>query len=65
MAVTQQDLDSLQRALVSGELRVSFQGRTVEYRSVAEIQRALAAARRELEAGRRPRDVRAYTRKGF
>ena len=68
MAITQTDIDNLQQALVSGELRVSFQGRTVEYRSIAEIQTALAAAQSEVAAAAgtaRVRDLRMYTRKGF
>lgn len=40
MAFTQTDLDNINAAIASGELRASVNGRTVEYRSVAELERA-------------------------
>lgn len=40
---TTDDLAALQRALASGELRVSFaDGRSVEYRSIKEIKEAMS-----------------------
>jgi len=52
----------------SGVARVSYDGKTVEYRSVAEIDRALEALEREIAAaeGRRiVRQVRVTTNKGL
>ena len=52
----------------SGVARVSYDGKTVEYRSVAEIDRAIEALDRELAAaeGRRlVRHVRVTTTKGL
>ena len=52
----------------SGVARVSYDGKTVEYRSVAEIDRAIEALDREIAAaeGRRlVRHVRVTTTKGL
>jgi len=52
----------------SGVARVSYDGKTVEYRSLAEIDRALEALEREIAAaeGRRiVRQVRVTTAKGL
>ena len=52
----------------SGVARVSYDGQTVEYRSVAEIDRAIEALDREIAAaeGRRlVRHVRVTTTKGL
>ena len=52
----------------SGVARVSYDGKTVEYRSVAEIDRAIEALDREIAAaeGRRlVRHVRITTTKGL
>jgi hypothetical protein len=48
MAYTQSDLDALQAALAKGEKRVSFGDKTVEYRSVEELQAAIRQVKREL-----------------
>lgn len=53
MAISQADIDALERALVTGELRVRKGSREVTYRSVDEIEKALARSRRLL-AGRHP-----------
>jgi hypothetical protein len=48
--------------------RVSYDGRTVEYRGTAEIGRAIAELERELQAlqGKAPaRQIRVYTLKGL
>ena len=46
---------ALADAYATGTLRVTFEGRTVEYRSLAEIERALAAGyAAENVAARRP-----------
>jgi hypothetical protein len=45
----QAGIAALQAALASGELRVSYAGRTIEYRSVAELSRAIDLLRAELD----------------
>jgi hypothetical protein len=52
----------------SAVARVSYDGRTVEYRDTAEIARAIAGLERELQAaqGASPvRHIRVYTSKGL
>ena len=63
---TRRDALSTQRS--SGVARVSYDGKTVEYRSVAEIDRAIEALDREIAAAEgRPivRQVRVTTTKGL
>lgn len=60
------DVLSAQRS--SGVARVSYDGKTVEYRSLAEIDRAIEALEREIAAaeGRRiVRQLRVTTNKGL
>jgi hypothetical protein len=60
--------DALSAQRASGIARVSYDGKTVEYRSVAEIDRALEALDRDIAAaeGRRiVRQVRVTTQKGL
>ena len=60
--------DALSAQRSSGVARVSYDGKTVEYRSVAEIDRAVEALDREIAAaeGRRiVRHVRVTTTKGL
>ncbi|WP_084864171.1 phage head-tail joining protein [Salibaculum halophilum] len=60
--------DALSAQPSSGVARVSYDGKTVEYRSVAEIDRALEALDREIAAaeGRRiVRQLRVTTTKGL
>ena len=66
------ELKSRREALLaqrsSGVARVSYDGKTVEYRSLAEIDRAIEALEREIAAaeGRRiVRQVRVTTAKGL
>ncbi|QKS28141.1 MAG: hypothetical protein HT579_22215 [Candidatus Accumulibacter similis] len=68
MPYSNEQLLALQKALATGEKRVSFGDKTVEYRSVDEIQAAI----REVEASlaraagaRRTRQIRVTTDKGF
>ena len=49
MASTTEYIERLRAALYSGELSVTFNGRTVTYRSVRELERALAHAQAELD----------------
>lgn len=57
---------ALAAAYTSGTTRVSFEGRTVEYRSLNELGRALAALRgAETAAARRPAiTLAAFSREG-
>ena len=65
MAYTPEQLAALERALATGEQRVTFGDRTVEYRSIDDLIAAIAVVRRGLEeqaiatgnARRRPRRV--------
>lgn len=69
MAYSQTQLEALEAALASGTLRVTFEGRSLEYRSVDELKKAIAEVKASLAAADpvRPRSrvVRAYTSKGF
>ena len=60
--------DALSAQRSSGVARVSYDGKTVEYRSVAEIDRAIEALEREIataEGRRFVRQVRVTTDKGL
>lgn len=65
MAYTHDQLAALERALSTGEQRVTFGDRTVEYRSIDDLIAAIDIVRRALEtqaiaagtAKRRPRRV--------
>ena len=68
MAYTNDQLDALRKALATGERRVTFGDKTVEYRSVEELQAAI----REVEAALAKenttplvRQIRVTTLKGF
>lgn len=68
MPYTQSDLDALKNALKSGVTRVSFTDRSVEYRSIQEIERAIQIVSAELNQTKgvaQVRQVRVYARKGF
>ena len=67
MAYTQADLEALQAALAKGEKRVSFGDKTVEYRSVAELQAAIRSVEAEIARGMgaAKRQIRITTGKGF
>lgn len=68
MAYTQTQLEALEAALASGMLRVSFEGRSMEYRSIEELKKAIAEVRAALAAQQgapKRRMVKVYTSKGF
>jgi len=67
MAYTQTHLDALQEALASGTLTVTYEGRGVTYRSVQELQRAIAVVQSALnqQSGKRTRQYRMSSSKGF
>lgn len=54
MAFSASDLEALEQAIATGELRVTVDGRTVEYRSVADLVAAHRFAQRQLAAASRP-----------
>jgi hypothetical protein len=64
----QERLKALKAQRDSAVARVSYDGRSVEYRGTAEIARAIAELERELEGlqGKAPvRQIRIYTSKGL
>ena len=66
MTYTTTQLDALKRALATGERRVSFGDKTVEYRSVEELQAAIRTVEAELarNAGASPKcQIRVTTSK--
>ena len=73
MAYTDAQLQALETALARGERRVTFQDKTVEYRSVDELRIAIREVKRgifEQAAGTgmwpgAPRQIRVTTSKGF
>ena len=73
MPYTETQLETLRRALATGERRVTFGDKTVEYRSIEELQAAIrtvesALAREKAQAGNGApsvRQIRVTTSKGF
>lgn len=73
MAYTQTQLDALEAALATGERRVAFGDKVVEYRTVDELKAAIREVRRGMavEAAATglwpgaPRQIRVTTTKGF
>ena len=67
MAYTQTHLDALQEALSSGTLTVTFEGRSMTYRSVQELQRAISVVQSSLnqQSGKRVRQYRLSGSKGI
>lgn len=66
MTYTTTQLDVLKRALATGERRVSFGDKTVEYRSVEELQTAIRMVEAELarDAGKsQKRQIQITTKK--
>lgn len=58
MAITQQDIDKIDRAIARGESVVRFADRTVEFRSVDELIKAKQAMQAELSKATNPRRSR-------
>lgn len=69
MALTAEDIDTLDRAISSGERIVRFADRTVEYRSIDELIKARNAIESELITAQTPRRARVsrlyHAGKGF
>lgn len=60
MAFTQQDLDALDRALKTGAKRVTYNGKTVEYRDLSEIQAVRDEIASQLAGGQGDPPIRHY-----
>lgn len=60
MTFTTSDLANVKAAIASGELRVTVNGRTVEYRSMADLLKAKATIETELSQGGRGRAGGSY-----
>lgn len=58
MAITQDDIDALNRAIRSGEHSVTYNGRSVTFRSVTELMKARDDAAAQLLASKGPRSRR-------
>lgn len=68
MSYTTTQLDALKKALATGERRVSFGDKTVEYRSVEELREAIRTVETELARTSGTvsrRQIRVTTSKGF
>jgi hypothetical protein len=66
MPYTTDQLQALQNALASGELRVRFDDKEVQYRSVEELKAAIREVQDGLSAENpRVRHIRVYTDKGL
>lgn len=68
MTYTTTELDALKRALATGERRVSFGDKTIEYRSVGELQTAIRTVETEIarNSGKSlVRQLRVMTRKAI
>ena len=68
MAYTNDQLDVLRKALATGERRVTFGDKTVEYRSVEDLQAAIREVETALakeNATPLVRQIRVTTSKGF
>lgn len=60
MAATAEQITALEAALYSGELTVEYGDRRITYRSVADIERALARALKAAEDPALPSGMRTY-----
>lgn len=60
MAATAEQIAALEAALYSGELTVEYGDRRITYRSVADIERALARALKAAEDPALPSGMRTY-----
>ncbi len=68
ISYTEEHLRALREALASGEHRVSYEGKSIEYRSVADIRTAIAEVESALarNSGRtKSRQIRVTTAKAL
>lgn len=59
MAWTQANIDQIKEAIAQGVTRATFGGRTVEFRSLDEMERTLALMQTEVSPATAPRRFRA------
>ena len=62
------DLANLKAARAKGEKRITYNGKTVEYRDMVEIEQAIAAIEAEISAETSPKPARsslAYHYRGY
>ncbi|MDD5461843.1 MAG: hypothetical protein PHG00_09450 [Methylococcales bacterium] len=71
MAYTQTDLDNLEKAITSGKRSMQYNGRRIEWQSLADMLKARDAIKKEVDDAQseinginRPRGYRARTRSG-
>jgi len=65
---TEQHLQALREALASGEHRVTYDGKSVEYRSVTDLKAAIAEVESQIARAtgkRKSRQIRITTSKGL
>jgi len=62
MAITQADIDRLEKALTTGTLSVEIEGQRITYRSIADLKLALDYARAALPAAANERPTTVYAR---
>ena len=65
MAWTQAQVDSAKTALASGKLQVRFGDRSITYRSVDELRRAIAIMESEVNAATKTKVIKAYFDGGY
>ncbi len=66
MAWTQQQLDALKGAYASGVLSVTFEGRSMTFRNLNDMERVIAAGEKAMNpTSRRRRTYRLSSSKGF
>ena len=64
MAYTQSQLDALIAIRASGQLRVQFGDRVIQYQTGADLDAAIAAAQRDLTASTKLKTTRRYPEYG-
>lgn len=65
---TQGMIDALKRSYASGTLRLTYEGKTIEYRSLTEMERAINKMQSEVNRSQgvqKSRQVRMKTRRGL
>ncbi len=65
MALTQKDIDSLEKAIATGAEQVRIGDRDVRYRNLNDMERTLARAKREVQSRTRTRQIRVTSTKGL
>ncbi len=65
MAYTQHDLETLEKAIAKGVLSVRMGDKTVQYRSISELQAAHTMIKKQLNKGQRRRAFVARSDKGL